>query len=689
MSSSRLRPAVLVAAISLILAGLMASSASAEVTASQITSPSDPTFLPLDEHPVESHSSSQTVTITGTAITDDANASDSVELGCFYTSEAGTQAEHSVENFKEEPIVLTVHPDGSFTTADLTGEEAATLDSLWTEQPCTLRAVPKGTAGTADVEAFKGPRLGDSGIDYDGPSESELQDDYLATTTLQGYWGWDSAGDCGPYGRVFAPSSFEKDEPWISDCEANLRESNESNTAPSITVGGHTGYDVEAAEDVNGGAPGQPFLKLDAPVLNQENGDLTQTETEEIVRCEKLDGSAVDQLHPGGECEKFVPTGVKLVRTVATGQSGLQATVTDRFESTDGSSHPISVDYGEEQGSGSDQPSYRFPGQSSFSTIADGASAPTGTGAPETVYFQADSEAPDLEDGLEDPRGAITLSSAPDSIKAYTNKELEFTYANRTVPATGSLTVVQILSQALSQSQVESLAGLAETQLAPPTLSVSSPASGATVSTPSVQVSGATSDSLGITSLTINGVGATVQGDGSFSAATTLAVGANTITVVATDSAGRTTSKAVTVNYTPPPVPVVPPAHLSKVGSVSGANGKVTFTLACIGTAGTRCTVKVAVTTIEKLHGKKIKGVVARLRSKRVSLGTVTLSIPAGTKVKISLKLNALGRRLLAHFHKLPVHLSAVLSTPGVQAKTVVAQNVIVHPVKAHKKKHH
>jgi hypothetical protein len=62
----------------------------------------------------------------------------------------------------------------------------------------------------------------------------------------------------------------------------------------------------------------------------------------------------------------------------------------------------------------------------------------------------------------------------------------------------------------------------------------------------------------------------------------------------------------------------------------------------------------------------------------------ITIVIPAGQQIKISLKLNATGRKLLARFGKLPAHLTAVLEGEGVH-HTIVAQNLTIKP----KPKHH
>lgn len=686
MIHRRVRPALLVFALSLLLGSWLASIASATVTSSSIVSPADSSLLPLLVEPLEA-SSKQSLTVSGTT---DGSTSDEVELGCFYINPEGTAQEQIVKDLANNPVKLKVQPDGSFSTAELSGTEAIALSSLRIKQPCTLRAVPVGTAATANVEAFAGARLGDAGISVQGESESELFDDFLNTTTFEGNWEWDSAGSCGPYGAVYDPATLQRSAVLVADCEADLYRDNETGSAPAIVIDTHSAYDVNSAQGLNAGASGQPFLRLSPPSYDQATGDLSQTETEALVYCESSGGTIVDKRDPSkSECEKFAPSGVKLVRTVATSKDGLEARVTDRFESTDGLSHKISLSYGEEQAEGGpNDASFKFPGESTFATHSTGDTPPVGSGGPETIYYQTNAAAAEPENGLENPRGAITLSSAPDVARFVGQEDFELVYSNRTVPASGALTLVHSLSQSLSQSGVEALANEAQEQLAGPALTIDSPPSTTTVFTPIVQISGTASAKLGVSSLTVNGVGVSVGEGGKWSTNVHLNAGANTISATVTDQGGRTKSASISVTYQPLVIPPPPPiARAVKVGAVSGANGRATFTISCVGPAGSVCKVKATLTTIEKLKGKRLRGVAAR--SKQVTIGSVTLSIRAGTRVRISIGLNALGRKLLAHFRKLPAHISVLYTSNSNSAKnSALSQNLTIKPRKHSKHKH-
>ena len=429
---------------------LASASASATVLTSQITTPSDPTFLPTAEAPFLGPLA-QALEVSGTVTTNDANAADKVELGCYYTSSIGLPSVIGVQNFEGLTFELNVHPDGTFSTADLSGEQRASLERFSDgEQPCTLRAVPPGTLPSASLSAFKGPRVGVSEYTHRELVEGSGNnyDFYATTTTLEGYWGWDSVGSCGPYSRLYEAVTFREQGPgYTSDCEGNLYSRNESGTAPSIVVDGHNAYAAESQRQIHSGGEGETFVTAEHHAIDPLDGAMTQTWTEVLTRCESAGGAPVDELNPEAvKCVKFAPTGVKVVRTVATGEGGLQATVTDHFESTDGASHAIDLSYGEEDNGSEETPSYRFPGDAAFSARAKGATAAV-PAAPATIYFEAGAPAPV---GLQNPLGAITLSAAPAGVVFASNNEFELLYPKQTVPASGSLTFTEVLSQALT-----------------------------------------------------------------------------------------------------------------------------------------------------------------------------------------------------------------------------------------------
>lgn len=77
----------------------------------------------------------------------------------------------------------------------------------------------------------------------------------------------------------------------------------------------------------------------------------------------------------------------------------------------------------------------------------------------------------------------------------------------------------------------------------PPTLNITSPAEGLITASETITVSGTTNDATSSpTTITVNGNAVTVSANGSFSTTVTLTEGENTITIIATDAAGKTST---------------------------------------------------------------------------------------------------------------------------------------------------
>ncbi|HLQ51179.1 MAG TPA: Ig-like domain-containing protein, partial [Terriglobales bacterium] len=90
--------------------------------------------------------------------------------------------------------------------------------------------------------------------------------------------------------------------------------------------------------------------------------------------------------------------------------------------------------------------------------------------------------------------------------------------------------------------------------MTPPVVSITSPANGATVTTPTLSLTGTVSDALsGVTAVSCNGATATITNT-SFSCPLSLVSGQNQITVLASDLAGNTTTAGETINFNPVPV---------------------------------------------------------------------------------------------------------------------------------------
>jgi hypothetical protein len=113
--------------------------------------------------------------------------------------------------------------------------------------------------------------------------------------------------------------------------------------------------------------------------------------------------------------------------------------------------------------------------------------------------------------------------------------------------------------------------------LTAPTLSITSPAGAAEVDTETTTIVGTVADAAsGVASLTVAGTPVSMMADGSFSTSVSLAEGANSFVIVATDHAGRTTSQTVSVTRhapPPPPPPVVATNLFEDPGFEAGVSG--------------------------------------------------------------------------------------------------------------------
>jgi len=158
-------------------------------------------------------------------------------------------------------------------------------------------------------------------------------------------------------------------------------------------------------------------------------------------------------------------------------------------------------------------------------------------------------------------------------------------------------------SQVVSGTVTDSAAHTATTSVAVkidksvPTVAINSPASGATLIVPQLTVAGTAADSLsGIASVTCNGLAATVT-QSNWSCNLTLGAGPTTITVLASDIAGNSTTTSVPVTFMPTALTVttsVVPAP--NAAGWNNANATVSFTCAG-GTGALTCPPPVIVAT--------------------------------------------------------------------------------------------
>jgi Glucodextranase, domain B len=669
LSNPLRRAAMLVGALSLLALTGPVASASAEVESSQITSPADPTYALFNETLTPPQ---KAFTVSGTT-----TGAGNVALLCY----DGTGTAHTIVS----EVVVT----GNAFSVNVEAE--ALYDG-----PCALRAVPVGDKASLPPGAstpFQGPRI--VGSSFEIFSESKNSYDYeFEPNSLLSRLQIESAGDCGlDYSNMFAATSLAPSA-HLFDCNAFLYlhdyPSSGEATRSSLQIDGANAYSPATAHYLENNLkvtiPGAPQITA-TESFEPKTGLGTIHEVDPIVRC------SPETVYPptAKSCTSFVSTGVQLERTWQTSNADQAALMTDTWHSTDGAAHSLNALYVQDmvnqEKAGS---AYELPGTSTFAPITKGqtVSVPAGAGK---LYYKEDAETPNVGDG-EHPQGAIIYDTPPNGSASVFRGSKEGEYNGfempyqRTIPVGGSYTIRMAFVQAYKLSEVESLT---ETVLAsyPPTLMITSPANGATVSAPSITVAGTATDTGALASLTVNGQAVSAGTGGAWSTSVVLSPGANTIKVVATDQAGLSAEKSVSVTYTPP----APPAKASQVGSASGANGEVSFTIACTGAAGTSCEIESTASTVERTRNGRPIAVSARrhhhrIRSRQVTVGSSKLTIPAGERVTILIQLNAVGHSLLARFGALPVHL-AVFQVSAGHRSTLVAQNLTVRP--GHRRRHH
>jgi len=150
---------------------------------------------------------------------------------------------------------------------------------------------------------------------------------------------------------------------------------------------------------------------------------------------------------------------------------------------------------------------------------------------------------------------AVTYNSTGMSVSAITNG-YSCTYTPQTALSDGAHTVAinvpdndgNAATQASRSYTVDTIA---------PTLNISNPANNFITNSAALTVQGTTNDATSSpVAVTVNGASVTVNGDGTFTTTVTLSEGSNTITVIATDAAGKATTvtRTVTLDTAPPTI---------------------------------------------------------------------------------------------------------------------------------------
>jgi len=547
---------LLVAAAALIV-GACAGPAAASITTTAITSPvAGPTIGPVDySNSLNLHP----ITVTGTS---DGTTPDQIDIACFFQSNDGTPGEQILTS-GGAPVAA----DGSF---------SLTVDLVWAGvRPCLLRAVPMGLS-PADLTAWTGPRIyAVTQRDFavpSGPHAGANYDFYDNMSSARGFGDFNSVGGCGvddmePWEPVSGGARQQRTN-YTFYCNGWYR--GDVQITPgvhrsAIEVDGADVYDPAAANQIS---PSYAWPGVTHNVTYDPAADrLTIDETDPLTRCPaNTPGSGAST----GNCSELDAVGVTDHRTTVFDHHGLVAQQTDVW-STTGAAKSLDVMDQQNFKSNASKNGFQFPGEASMTPHTSATTIPIPAGSdPATILYTFDTT---QGDAVTNPRASTLLSPRPlEAVFTSTNDSFYYLHYELTIPANGSVTIRKIYSQETTSAALAPLTAEALDHISAPSLSLSAPDDASTVSSPTVTVAGTASDNVGVASVTVDGQAVTLSG-GTFSTPVTLGEGANTITVVAADATGATTTVTRSVTYTKPTAapptdttPTRPPPDLPAIG---------------------------------------------------------------------------------------------------------------------------
>jgi Divergent InlB B-repeat domain len=332
----------------LVLAGLVVTPAArAAITASQITTPSNPSFFIADED-----ASSQPFAISGTTTGGNPNT-EKVDLRCYF---AGTSVKVKGN--------VSLSSNGSFSVP------AADLNTLL-DLTCQLKAVPAST-NPSDLTPFSGPVVGvgdrETSKVSGGPNNGKAYDYSLDAQQLTAAFDYVSLGSCGLHNGFLYDSTYANTTITFA-CNAGLlsADSHSTPTRSELRVDGANAYAPTQAFFINPGGAGLPSL-TETYTVDKATGNVAIQETDPLVKC-----STATYPPTTASCATYVSTGVTDKRTITQDHDGHISWITDTFKSTDGKAHSIDLLWDNNQqffgpSGDSSQIEYEFPGDSSFST---------------------------------------------------------------------------------------------------------------------------------------------------------------------------------------------------------------------------------------------------------------------------------------------------------------------------------
>ncbi len=321
----------------------------------------------------------------------------------------------------------------------------------------------------------------------------------------------------------------------------SLYSSDDAGTRSEIVIDGKNAYDSYEADDAFSGADTTPgFPAVSSSYAKSSSGNSTINESESLVSCPGGAWPATSG-NCGSSTAGWQSDGVSFSRTISQSDNGELVGITDTYSSTDGFAHNLDLEYYNEAQVYDDDMVWNLPGSGGYSWYATGDQPSLPAKSNGAIYIKD----PYYTDSGVDGPGALIYTTQPNYIRFGDYYYMELDY-QRTVPASGSVSITQYYTTAASQGELDRVTNGVLDSLNKPAVSITSPKANSFTTANAVQVSGTASANEGL-SLQVNGQAVGVNSNGTWSTSIALHSGKNTITAVASDGSGNNAQVSETV----------------------------------------------------------------------------------------------------------------------------------------------
>lgn len=422
---------------------------------------------------------------------------------------------------------------------------------------CRLRLVPHGAVpGAGAASAFAGPQVSVSERATDSAG-GNVYGYYILSGTLPWSYAFGSLGEC-PVLASYATDTATLGSYLLFDGNACLLRSSgtapEQGTRSGVQVDGLNAYAPAALSSLTG-VPGFSPLSYTA-------GFDTTHDTVTIGETDALDVCASPGGYPPttGSCPSLSGSGIRVSQTTTLLPGGQVSRVSQTFASIDGSPHSLDLLISQSIAApaAGETPAFEFPGQPVFARHQAPESYGVFSSGPGSIYVIANAvDAP----ATSNPIGAITYQRPPSSADFVSSSGAQtatfLMHYAASIPAGGSFTLRWSFAQTTDAGSLTSLVRTERDRFYSPTLTVTAPRNGTTARRSPIVVRGVAHDPIGLSSVSVDGLGAALTSSGSFALTLSLRPGRNLLRVKATNLAGNTTTVERHLTFLAPPC-VVP-----------------------------------------------------------------------------------------------------------------------------------